>query len=47
MSLKLSRKDFSWLRTKKALPVFFLLWGGGLLLGLVYLLSVRTHLQIN
>jgi signal transduction histidine kinase len=46
MSLKLSRKDFSWIRTKKALPVFFLLWGGGLLLGLVYLLSVRAHLQI-
>ncbi len=46
MSLRLNRKDFSWFRTKKALPVFLLLWGGGLLLGLVYLLSVRAHLQI-
>ncbi len=45
MSLKLSRKDFSWSRSKKVLPVFFLLWGGGLLLALLYLFTVRSHLQ--
>ena len=45
MSLKLSREDFTWSRTKKVLPVFFLLWGGGLLLALLYLFTVRTHLQ--
>lgn len=45
MFLKLSREDFSWSRSKKALPVFLLLWVGGLLLGLLYLFSVRTHLQ--
>jgi signal transduction histidine kinase len=45
MFLKLSREDFSWSRSKKALPVFFLLWVGGILLGLLYLFSVRAHLQ--
>ena len=45
MFLKLSREDFSWSRSRKALSVFFLLWVGGLLLGLLYLFSVRTHLQ--
>lgn len=45
MFLKLSREDFSWSRSKKALPVFLLLWVGGLLLALVYLFSVRLHLQ--
>ena len=45
MSLKLSREDFSWSRSKKVLPVFFLLWVGGLLLALLYLFSVRNHLQ--
>jgi len=45
MFLRFSRKDFSWFRSKKALPVFLLLWVGGLLLCLVYLFSVRTHLQ--
>ena len=45
MFLRLSREDFSWSRSKKALPVFLLLWVGGLLLGLLYLFSVRTHLQ--
>ncbi len=45
MFLKLSREDFSWSRSKKVLPVFFLLWGGGLLLALLYLFSVRSHLQ--
>lgn len=45
MFLKLSREDFSWSRSKKVLPVFLLLWGGGLLLALLYLFSVRSHLQ--
>ncbi len=45
MFLKLSKEDFSWSRSKKALPVFFLLWVGGILLALLYLFSVRTHLQ--
>ena len=45
MFLKLSRDDFSWFRTKKVLPVFLLLWGGGLLLAMLYLFTVRSHLQ--
>ncbi|PHR27852.1 MAG: hypothetical protein COA36_07790 [Desulfotalea sp.] len=45
MSLKISRNDLSWSRSKKALPVFLLLWAGGLLLALTYLLSARSHLQ--
>jgi signal transduction histidine kinase len=45
MFLKLSREDFSWSRSRKALPVFLLLWLGGLLLGLLYLFTVRAHLQ--
>lgn len=45
MFLKLSKEDFSWSRSKKALPVFLLLWFGGLLLALLYLFSVRAHLQ--
>ncbi len=45
MFLKLSREDFSWSRSKKALPLFFLLWCGGLLIALLYLFSVRLHLQ--
>lgn len=45
MFLKLSKEDFSRSRSKKALPVFFLLWFGGLLLALLYLFSVRSHLQ--
>lgn len=45
MFLKLAKEDFSWSRSKKALPVFLLLWIGGLLLGLLYLFSVRAHLQ--
>ena len=45
MFLKLSREDFSWSRSRKALPVFLLLWVGGLLLALLYLFSVRAHLQ--
>ena len=45
MFLKLSREDFSWSRSKKALSVFLLLWLGGLFLGLLYLFSVRAHLQ--
>jgi len=45
MFLKLSKEDFSWSRSKKALSVFLLLWVGGLLLSLLYLFTVRTHLQ--
>ena len=45
MFLKLSREDFSWSRAKKVLPVFLLLWGGGLLLAMLYLFTVRSHLQ--
>lgn len=45
MFLKLTREDFSWSRARKALPVFLLLWVGGILLALVYLFSVRSHLQ--
>ena len=47
MFLKLTKEDFSWSRAKKALPVFLLLWIGGILLGLLYLFSVRSHLQTN
>ncbi len=45
MFSKFDKEDFSWSRSKKALPVFLLLWVGGLLLGLLYLFSVRAHLQ--
>lgn len=44
MYLKLGKEDFSWQRAKKAMPVFFLLWSGAMLLALLYLLAVRTHL---
>jgi signal transduction histidine kinase len=43
----LIKEDFTWSRAKKALPLFLLLWVGGILLGLVYLLSVRSHLQAS
>ncbi len=45
MFLKISREDFSWSRSKRALPVFLLLWAGGILLALTYLLSIRIHLH--
>ncbi len=45
MFLKISKGDFSWSRSKKAIPVFLLLWAGGLLLALTYLFSARAHLQ--
>ena len=45
MSLKIVKEDFSWSRSKKALPVFFLLWAGGILLAVLYIISIRTHLQ--
>jgi len=45
MFLKLSREDFSWSRSRKALSVFLLLWVGGIFLALLYLFSVRAHLQ--
>ena len=45
MSLKINKSDLSWSRSKKAFPVFLLLWAGGILLALTYLLSARSHLQ--
>lgn len=45
MSLKIKKSDLSWSRSKKAFPVFLLLWGGGLLLALTYLFSTRAYLQ--
>ena len=45
MSLKIRKSDLSWSRSKKAFPVFLLLWGGGLLLALTYLFSTRAYLQ--
>ncbi|MDK9705640.1 MAG: HAMP domain-containing histidine kinase [Desulforhopalus sp.] len=45
MFLKLGKEDFTWPRAKKALPVFFLLWTGGALLALIYLLVLRSHLE--
>lgn len=45
MSLKFRKNDLSWSRSKKAFPVFLLLWAGGILLALTYLLSARAHLQ--
>ncbi|MFT5727368.1 MAG: signal transduction histidine kinase [Desulforhopalus sp.] len=45
MSLKISKSDLSWSRSQKAFPVFVLLWAGGILLALTYLLSARSHLQ--
>lgn len=44
MFLKLGKEDFTWPRAKKALPVFFLLWTGGALLALLYLVVLRSHL---
>ena len=45
MSLKIGKSDLTWSRSKRALPVFFLLWIGGILLAFTYLLSARAHLQ--
>ncbi len=45
MFLKLSKEDFSWPRSKKALPIFFLLWAGGGVLALLYLFVIRSHLE--
>lgn len=44
MFLKLNKEDFTWSRSKKALPVFLLLWMGGLLLAGMYLAGIRSHL---
>lgn len=41
---RLTREDFSWSRSKKALPVFLLLWGGSLLLAAFSLFIIRSHL---
>ncbi len=45
MFLKLGKEDFSRSRTKKALPLFFLLWSGGMLLAFLYLFVVHAHLK--
>ena len=45
MFLKLGKEDFSLQRAKKALPVFLLLWLGGVLLAFLCLFAVRTHLE--
>jgi signal transduction histidine kinase len=45
MSLRLSGEDFSWSRSRKALPVFLLLWVGGILLALSYLFGTKSFLQ--
>lgn len=45
MFLRLTSNDFSWSRIKKAFPVFLLLWCSGLVLALLYVISVRTYLR--
>jgi signal transduction histidine kinase len=45
MFLKLGKEDLSRQRAKKALPVFLLLWSGGVMLALLCLFAVRTHLE--
>lgn len=45
MFSKISKEDFSWSRSKRALPIFLLLWGGGLILAVIYLAGVRVHLH--
>ncbi len=45
MFLKLGKEDFSRSRAKKALPVFLLLWCGGILLAASHLFVVYIHLQ--
>ncbi len=45
MFLKISKEDFSWSRSKRALPIFFIFWGTGIFLALVYLFIMRVHLQ--
>lgn len=45
MFSRLKREDFSRARSKKALPVFLLLWSGGVLLALLYLFAIHAHLK--
>ncbi len=45
MLLRLTNEDFSWSRSKKALPIFLLLWTGGLVLALSYLGTTKNYLQ--
>ncbi len=45
MFLSLNKKDFSWARSKKAIPVFLLLWFGGILLAIMYLVAFKSHLS--
>jgi signal transduction histidine kinase len=40
-----SRADFSWPRWRRSLPIFLLLWGGGVILSLLWLATVRGHLE--
>jgi len=46
MFSNLGREDFSWSRIVKALPVFLLLWFGGMLLALICLFTVRAELHV-
>ena len=45
MFSSLNREDFSWSRSRKALPVFLLLWFGGALLATVFIFIVRFQLH--
>ena len=45
MFLKLGKEDFSRSRAKKALPVFLLLWCGGLVFAVLCLFVVYVHLE--
>lgn len=45
MLLRLTKEDFSWSRSKKALPIFLLLWTGGMVLALSYLVTTKNYLQ--
>lgn len=45
MFLSLSKEDFSWSRSLKALPVFLLLWLGGAVLAAIILFVIRDHLH--
>lgn len=45
MFSKLTREDWAWPRCRKALPLFFLLWGGGVVLALLFLALARDHLH--
>jgi signal transduction histidine kinase len=45
MFSRLAREDWAWPRCRKALPLFLLLWCGGALLALLFLIMARDHLH--